>query len=353
MQIDEETLNSIIEYGVKAPSGDNCQPWRFRRYKDGLHVINDESRDTSLYNVKNIASFVAHGALIENMRISAGAQGYDMRIKLFPGKGKDNIVATLEFKRSGIRTDKLLPFINRRCTNRQAYKKMPLPGSAVKLLKESVKDIGEGTVFLVEGKKEKEIAAKAVSLNDRLLFENRRLHDFLFDHIRWNEKEAKESGDGLDLRTLGLNAFQRRVFRAMRSWRAVKIANLFGFSRLAQSETYKLCRDSSALGMILMDGLSPEAFMTGGRLLERVWLTAASLGLSFQPMTGITFLIQRLHMAGGEGLSEAHKNLLRDAGKDLKKVFPMEKDKATIMLFRIGHAPEPVMSLRRRVEMEK
>lgn len=352
MGVDKEMIKSVIEAGIKAPSGDNCQPWRFRLREDGVDVINDESRDTSLYNVNNRASYVAHGALIENMRIFAGALGYDTAIRLFPSGGKDNVVATLEFKRSDKRPNKLLPYIDKRCTNRQAYKKMPLPAGAAEALKGQVKEIGEGAVLLVEGRIEKETVAKAASLNDRLLFKNRGLHDFLFDHIRWDEKEAKDSGDGLDIRTLGLNAFQRRVFSALRPWRAAKIANLFGFSRLAASQAYKLCRDSSALGLILMDGLSPGAFVKGGRLLERVWLTASSLGLAFQPMTGVTFLIQRLHTADGAGLSERQKKLLREAEKELMTVFPMGKERAVIMLFRIGYAPPPVRSLRRAASIE-
>ncbi len=347
MSMDRELLMGVIEAGIKAPSGDNCQPWRFRLLQDGIQVINDGPRDTSLYNANNIASYIAHGALIENMRISAATIGRDTVIRLFPSGGVDGVVACLEFKKSDVKADRLLPQIERRCTNRRAYKKTPLPGNAAEALRGCAGSIGGGEVFLVEGRTEMETAAKAASLNDRLLFENRRLHDFLFEHIRWSKKEAEECGDGLDIRTLGLNALQRMAFRAMRQWQAVRIANLCGFSRIAQSGSYRLCAGSSALGMILMDGTSDNAFVQGGRLLQRVWLTAASLGLAFQPMTGVTFLIQRLRMAGGEGLNEGHRELLRKAEKDLLTVFPMEKGRAVIMLFRVGYAPEPVRSLRR------
>ena len=352
MQIAAEALNSIIEYGVNAPSGDNCQPWIFKRDGEKLYIINNETRDTSLYNVKNTASFIAHGALIENMQIAAEGLGYEMTAVLFPHGDKDRVVAAVQFKKATKKVDNLLPFIKKRCTNRWPYKRVRLENKSRELLQANAKEVKAGDLNLIENQKEKETIARAVSLNDRLLFENRRLHDFLFDHIRWNKKEAEATRDGMDIGTLGLNPIQARLFRILKSWQAVKALNLFGFSRIVPFQSYKLCMNSSALGLILVHEKSPEAFVLGGRLLERIWLTATSLNLSFQPMTGITFLIHRLYMDDGIELANNHKRLIKRAEEDLKKVFPIDKDKAMIMLFRIGYAPPPpVLSLRRPADV--
>lgn len=353
MKISEEILNSVIEYGIKAPSGDNCQPWLFRLDKERLLLINDEARDTSLYNSRNIASFIAHGALLENMRIAASSFGYDMAVELFPKGEKDSVIAAVEFKKSETRADALLPYIKKRCTNRRRYLRVGLDESVSRALREEERNFPGGEVFIAGGEKEKKIIAGAASLNDRLLFENRRLHDFLFDHIRWTEKEAKETRDGLDIMTLGLNPVQRRLFKALKSWEFVKTLNRVGLSRLVPMQTYKLIKGSSAVGLVAMKGTSPGSFVAGGRLLERVWLRATSLGLSFQPITGITFLIQRLYLTDGEGLDNAHKDLLLGAEKELKRVFPIEKDNAIIMLFRLGYATTPVLSLRLPAKIEK
>ena len=353
MPIPIETLNSIIEYGVKAPSGDNCQPWVFNWKGERLFVINDERRDTSLYNVKNIASLIAHGALLENMQIAAEGLGYEMTTVLFPYGDQERVVAEVQFKKATNKTDNLLPFIKKRCTNRWPYKRMRLDSHAMGLLQSTANEAKAGELFIVEDQKEKEITARAASLNDRLLFENQRLHDFLFDHIRWNREEAEATRDGMDIKTLGLSALQSRLFSFLKSWQVVTKLNLLGFSRLVPFQSYQLCKDSSALGLILMHEVSPKAFVLGGRLLERIWLTATSLGLAFQPMTGITFLIQRLYMEDGKELSDTHKRLIHKAEEELKKVFPIDKEKAMIMLFRIGYAsPPPVMSLRRRIKID-
>jgi nitroreductase len=352
MRIPVQHLEQILEYSVKAPSGDNCQPWRFLRDADTLWLLIDPDRDTSLYNVRDTASHIACGALIENMSIAAQSLGYGLRVELFPKGGPENAVAHLGIEKGVAKKDDLLPYIAKRCTNRWPFRRAPLPPGAAGKLKESTKAIGGGELFLVESEEEKKSAAMAASVNDRLLFENRRMHDFLFSKIRWSREEVEQTRDGLDARALGLNAVQVRLFRMLAPWQAVRALNLFGFSRLVPMQSYALCKGSSALGLVQMDGMGPASFVNGGRLLQRVWLTATSLGLSFQPMTGITFLVNRLRLAGGEGLCDKHREIVYKAEERLKKVFPLKDSKAMVMLFRLGYGPPPVMSLRRPVHVE-
>jgi hypothetical protein len=125
-----------------------------------------------------------------------------------------------------------------------------------------------------------------------------------------------------------------RAFRLLENWRLVSFLNLFGLSRIIPFQSYKLCIGSSAMGLIQMPGTTPEDFVLGGRLLQRVWLTAAKYGLAFHPMTGITFLIQRLYLDRGPGFSKAHKKLLEKAWDYIRPVFPVDKSKGIIMLFR-------------------
>ena len=352
MLVPEQDLEKIIKNSAKAPSGDNCQPWRFLSDKEGLWLLIDPARDTSLYNVRDTASHIACGALIENMSITARSLGYRLEVELFPQKRPRDAVAFLTFSKIAPVKDELLDYIPKRCTNRWPFRKAPLPADAARRLRKSAEAAGGGELFLAESVQEKNIVARAASVNDRLLFENRLMHDFLFSQIRWSAEEAERTMDGLDARTLGLNSVQVRLFRMLTPWQAVRALNLAGFSRLVPMQSYMLCKGSSALGLVQMDGTGPESFVNGGRLMQRVWLTATSSGLSFQPMTGLTFLVNRLRLAAGQGLSDKHRGLVRRSEAGLKKVFPLEDTKSMIMLFRLGYGPEPVMSLRRPVHIE-
>ncbi|MDP2993307.1 MAG: nitroreductase, partial [Deltaproteobacteria bacterium] len=314
--------------------------------------------DTSLYNSRQRASFIAHGAVLENMDIAARSHGYSMRPTLFPAsaggrtssKGEQNsLIAAIEFQESPKVNDPLLPFITKRVTNRNPYKrKRHIDKEAIAALMSipTGKNIGE---LYLEGAREKmRFLAKAVAMHDRILFENEKLHHFVFEHIRWSEKEASKTKDGMPLKTMGLNSLQTPAFKLLGNWGLVSFLNLFGLSRIIPFQSYKLCIGSSALGLIQMPGTTPEDFVLGGRLLQKVWLTATKHGLAFHPMTGITFLMQRIYIDGEPGFSETHKKLLEKAWGYLRNVFPVDKSKGIIMLFRIGYASIPSVRAPRR-----
>ena len=77
----------------------------------------------------------------------------------------------------------------------------------------------------------------------------------------------------------------------MSSWERAKILNRFlGFNKLVQQQNVKLYETASAIGTIVADAESPRNASVAGMSIERVWLTATSLGLSMQPLAGLIYL---------------------------------------------------------------
>ncbi len=339
--ISEENVVKIINAGTLAPSGDNCQPWQVLFYGGRLYLKNIETRDRSLYNAKNIASFIAFGAMIENMDIAAKSLGYDMSVTLFPDGENAQIVAVLDFSNSKVINDPLLHFINKRCVNRKKYKPKKIGSDTKQMLLNTASDFENAEFYLIEDDDRKRKMAEIISNNDRILFENKNLHTFLFDHLRWSRKEVESSRDGMSIESLELGNVQSKMFKMLSSWNLVRFLNIFGFSRLVPLQSYFLCRGSSALCVLIMKGKEDEIFIIGGRLFQRIWLTAASLGLSIQPMTGVTLLIQRLRMGVNNGLSITHQEILKNLEKRLKEILPVDENKSIIMTFRVGYTDPP------------
>lgn len=347
--IPKDILSRIVEAGTWAPSGDNCQPWRFTWDGQKLLLLNVPERDTSLYNSRQRASFIAHGAVLENMDIAARSHGYSMRPTLFPVRQnasskeeQSSLIASIEFQKRPREDDPLLPFITKRVTNRNPYKKRkPIDKEVIAALMSipTGKNIEE--LYLEKTREKMRLLAKAVAIHDRMLFENENLHHFVFEHIRWSEKESSRTKDGMPIKTMGLNSLQIPAFKLLRNWGLVSFLNIFGLSRMLPFQSYKLCLGSSAMGLIQMPGATPEDFVLGGRILQRLWLTATKHGLAFHPMTGITFLIQRFYLDREPDFSEAHKKLLEKAWGCLQSIFPVDRSKGMIMLFRIGYASMP------------
>lgn len=338
-------LREILEEAVRAPSGDNCQPWRFQIKGDTVGIIDLPGRDTSLFNYRQRASLVAHGALLENLTIIASARGYATDVTLFPDTSEPQLVATVLFRPAPPKVNPLYDAIKVRCTNRRLYDGTPLTDDERGALA-AFSEGRDGRLILTGNDDEKAFLAGVAALNDRLVFENGNLHSFLFDHIRWSDDEARQTRDGLDIKTLDLAPPDTLAFPLLKHWPLVKFLNSFGISRIVAGNARKLALSSSALGLILIPGTSAADYVNAGCLLERIWLEAARIGLSFQLTTGITFLMQKVQEGDTSGLTAPHIALILEARRKITARFGVTSETIAIM-FRIGKSlPPSARSLR-------
>ncbi len=344
------SIKKILESAILAPSGDNCQPWRLYIKNNQVNIINLPEKDTSLYNFRQRTSIIAHGALIENIIIVSSTLGYNVKLKPFPNKTNPNLIATVELEKSDIKDEPLYPYITQRSTNRKPYRPIPLTPEQRSDLLKMTKYLNNGEVRLLEDPQKKALVAKAIGINDKLVFENQNLHRFLFEHIRWTEEEAQKIRDGLYVKTLELSSIQTKGFKLLRNWTLLKTLNKFGLSRAIAKQAENLCLSASATGIIIIGNDTDEDFLTGGRIVQRVWLEATRKGLSFQPMTGITYLIQKVLTGDTKELSAANIKLIMDAYEIIKTAFRLDNE-TMVMLFRVGHSDPPsAHSLRLPVE---
>ncbi len=343
-------IQTILQYAVMAPSGDNCQPWKFVVKGLQVELHNDPDRDTSLYNLKQRASLIAHGALLENIRIAGPAVGLHPSFQFFPDPTNPQHIATIRFAEGAMEASPLYAAIPARQTNRESYQPVKISDSQVAGWR-ALPDISGHRLWI--GRDPKQISALAglLSLNDRLVFEVPELHRFLFEQIRWTDAEAAETGDGLDIKTLGLNAMDRLAFRFLKNGWLVAALNKVGFSRIIQLKAKQLLKSASAIAVVVMPGTTAKDYVQGGQLWQRFLLQLASEGLTAQPIAGLACLMQSATEGVLEGrvtaqqkklLLETKKALLRDAGARDADVI--------LVMFRVGWGAEVVRALRRRVE---
>ncbi|MCM2322341.1 MAG: nitroreductase [Oligoflexia bacterium] len=340
----------LVETAVTAPSGDNCQPWRFRLAGEELQLFNQPERDTSVYNREQRASHIAHGALLENLSIVAAAQeGRIASIALFPDPRNPEHVATVRFSPGGNAAQPYFSCLERRTTNRKRFLRMALKPEHEHALLEAGRDPALGKVMLHQHASPGHAAiVAAMALNDRTVFENRWLHAFLFDHLRWNKREAIETRDGMDIATLELSSMNRLAFPLLRYWNTVRALNPFGLSRMVALEARRQALSSSAVGLITIPGSRPEQYVSGGRLLQRVWLEATRHGLSFHLMAGSAMLLQQAHAGEGDKLEADQRQRLLAANARVRKECGIPETDVLIAAFRVGYSlPPSARSLRR------
>jgi hypothetical protein len=297
----QNQLIQLLQTAVFAPSGDNLQPWKFELNGNVLSVLVAPEKDPTLYNYKQRAAYISHGALIQNISICANQAGLNAEIKYFPERSNPLLTAKIAFSPGQPQADPLYEFISKRHTNRKPYSDQILISDQKQNLLETIQNPVQ--VVLIEHADEKTKAAEALCQGDRMIFENKTIHDFLFGHIRWNDAEVMQTKDGFNFKAMELAPPQRAAFRLFRSWPIMKFFNKLGFPKIAVKSNLPLYSKVSALVGFLIPDYEPLTFIRLGESLQKFWLTAASMGLSAHPLTGVPLLYQKIAEHNAKELS--------------------------------------------------
>ncbi len=337
---DEPILLKILEAGIRAPSGENSQPWRFKVEGERVWIFNRPEADQSLFNFHQNGSLVAHGALLENIQIAAGQFGYEISIELFPDPKKENLVAVIEFKESSPKSDPLFDAIDKRVTNRKHYDGIPLREHEKKeILATEYQNV---RLVITENREAIEKIAKAASTSETMLVLNKHVHDFFFSHVRWTPKENEVQPNGFYVDTLELNPQQAKGFKMMRKWGAARILGKIGVAKQVGNDNEATYKSASAMLAVIVKDSAPANSVIAGQAFERAWLTATKLGLSVQPSTGALFLAEGIPHENGEKFSGGQRENLLNAKKAIYEAFDIDHHKEHIaVVFRIGHSDPP------------
>lgn len=340
----------MVHAGELAPSGDNLQPWSFASKGDVLLIRYDSKRDTSLFNVGHLASFIALGAVLENVAVAATADGYRADIDIEPSN-PERWSARVSFS-LGAGPDPLSAVLIHRCTNRKPYSDQPLSAQNRAALDLSA-TFPDSRLIWVETKRSLVDLGGIVSRADRLIFENEHIHNHLFSTLRWTRSEVDRTRDGLPVTSLELGNLGTLAFRGLKKWPVVRFLNHFGFSAAAAGHSQVLMRRCAAAGLITVRNISPLGFVKAGRLFQRIWLQTTLSELALQPMTATIFLQLRSRLRDYTGLTGRQIRVVDSLCRDLQQFFSLSTNEVPAMLFRVGHAAPPSgRTIRRNISLE-
>lgn len=342
-----DDIKKILRDGVQAPSGENCQPWKFKVKGTTLSIFNVPEADTSLYNSKQKGSYMAHGALIENIVISAREYGYDVAIQLFPHHGNHVHVADIIFtENKEVSEDPLYKYIYERCTNRKDYTGEQLTSAEKKALSDAASNLGFNSYSIVDDKHHMERLGVALAMNERVLFENKKLHDFFYDHILWDKMEEDKAG-GFYIETLEFLPHQLKGVKLFKNWFMLILLNkILKVSKMISKENGEKYAKSGACGALSMKGTTNEDYINLGRTMQRVWLTATAQDIAMHPCNGTIYLRGHIVDNGTSDFSGEHVGLIQQSFDDIVKIFQAE-DSHVGFIFRMGKASNPTAVAKR------
>ncbi len=337
--IANETIQKILTAGVQAPSGSNSQPWKFLVKNGVVKTVGLYEKDHPVLNYRNRGTLLAHGALLENIDIAAREYGYAANIVLFPSEDA-HIVSEITFTEIGKEKQPLYAAIFERSINRKPYKKTPLSDIEKKDLMSVVPAGGEADAILIEDKDKIKKLAKAISISEMVIFENKELHKLLFEELVWTKEEENEKKSGLFLKTLELNAPQQLLLKFLKRWSVTKMVNKLGFSKMLANGNGAIYASTPAMGIIRVSN-TDKSFIEAGRIMERLWLQATAMGLNFSIITGVPFLWQQVFLGNKEVLSEEHGKLVDDSYDIIRSMANVPKEDIPVVVFRVGHGEKP------------
>lgn len=336
-------LRKILEATIRAPSGENAQPWIFKVSEDGedftVRVFVNRKRDEGPYGWKSRASYVAIGTALENLKIASTATGREARIVLFPSSEDPFHVANvLIIKNETQKIDPLYTCIEERGTNRKKYKITPLSKEQMATLMSSVSSSLYAELRLTTEKLEIYNLATAGSVVEQIMLSNQNLHNYFFEHVNWTKEEDEKRKIGFFVDTLELPPPAVIGFKLMSKWaRALFLNKALGMNKVVRKQNISLYTSAPAMGIIVSKMESPEDAVRAGMTLERVWLQITKEGLALQPLAGIFYLNLAVQAGDASSFSSEEQKLITDSYNEIRKTFKLDNS-VSYFMFRVGYA---------------
>ena len=348
-----ETLLKILDLARWAPSGDNTQPWRFEIVSDKhLAIHGNDTRDWCVYDFNGHASHMAHGALLETLRIAATGEGLAAAWSRRAGSSdRAPVFDVLLDARADIPSDPLLNFIETRVVQRRPMRTTPLTPAQREALA-AAPGPGYSTRFFESGAERSKVAGM-LWRSAYLRLTCPEAYPVHKEIIEWRTRFSK---DRIPEQAVGVDGATARLMEwVMASWGRVQFFNKYLGGTIAPRVQldYIPARACAAHILILPDAppRGVEDYVRGGIALQRLWLTAASVGLHLQPE--MTPLIFRWYARGGKKISAlpAIDRGAAELAEEFERLGGFGPDRDLTFFCRVGVSDAPrSRSLRKSVE---
>ncbi len=352
LKLNKALIKTLIEDAIKAPSAGNNQPWKWYATDDRIFLFHDKNKSAGWSDPFDDLAHIGLGAAIQNLKLSALHHGYIAEVIYQPSKGDQLLIAEILFKASEKTVPtleeslfKAIPF---RCTNRKKGDRKPIEKKIFDQL--SMSAMPDGELIYTQDEKQITELAEIISAVEKERFLHPEGHkEFFIKELRWNEKEAEQTKDGLELATLELSFKDQVGLRVASDPEVIEKTRQWKGGAALQNLTKYAVLNSSAIALIrLQNGIIP-AFIKGGEVIQRVWLAANNLGLEVQPVSAPLFFFKRIKVLND--LPEETNQILFDLEQRFLRIFPQDKTCTDFFLFRLYKGENPSKkSLRRNLE---
>lgn len=287
-----DTLTQILELARWAPSGDNTQPWRFE-IVDGsrIRVHGFDTRDHVLYDYDGHASHIAHGALLETIRIASTGFGLAAKWSIASNDGDRNPVYDVDLTQDAtLIRDPLFTSIESRTVQRRPMKTKPLTADQRRALIDAAGE--DFSVQMLESSGARWKVARILWRSAGIRLTCPEAYPVHSSIIEWR---AQFSKDRIPEQAVGVDPATARLMEwVLKSWLRVSFFNRYLLGTVAPRIQLDFLPGLYCAAHLLVRPPRPPVALTDwiqlGVAVQRIWLTATHHGLHLQPeMTPVIF----------------------------------------------------------------
>ncbi len=191
----------IIAYAIKAPSGHNTQPWKFKVQENWIEVYPDFTQELPVVDYNHRELYISLGCAVFNICLAAGQYGYSYNIEIIEETKQSIIKITLE-KTQTVK-DSLFEQIEKRQTNRNIYTGKSIDNDTLMQLKTLHYNDDIGVYYFENKYSDFQIIKENILKGNEIQMSDAKFKEELISWIRFNKQEVDKHQNGLTYKVMG------------------------------------------------------------------------------------------------------------------------------------------------------
>lgn len=261
-------FESLVADATMAASSHNTQPWRFEIGEDRIRILPDFDRRCSVVDPDDHHLYASLGCAAENMVVAAAAKGWEAVVEV-RSSGNAHAVEVMLNPGTPVASP-LADAISRRQCTRAAFEGRQVSADELALIERAASGAGVSPILITE-RATLESVADWVAQGNTVQLRDPRWREELISWIRFNEREARRSLDGLWSRTSGNPEMPRVLSRLL--------LPLVLTPRSQNRKDVPWITGSSGVLVFVSEVDDVAHWVEAGRCYERFALQATALGI--------------------------------------------------------------------------
>ena len=327
---------NLVRAAILAANPHNSQPWLFHVTPTQINLFADLSRNLGAVDPFLIEMHIGLGAALENLLLTAAANGYTTQVALSPNATDKTLIARIDLAAGSVPVSALYDMIPLRHTNRYPYDTArPVTTTTMDALSALGDDPDVRVIWFASAEKRTSVGNLMVEAANAFVADKVQDNVDTGNWWRGTWQDVQQQRDGITLDAAGLPDLTRAFGKMLPSVSVAQQDSSFLQNTANQVKT------AGAFGFLTIHNKQDTTQQVrAGRLWERMHLWSIKEGLAMQPINQATERASREIVLGTTPphFGDALRALVGDAAWQ------------TILTFRIGYSThEGLRSPRRAV----